>query len=111
MDDRREQQRIEYRLREPYPGALLLELQEAHVEGGVVRDQHCVGDEGAEHRQHLRDRRLPGQHFGRDAVDLHRGRRQAALRVDQLLVGFVPQQAPIDDAHRADLDDLVARRR
>ena len=44
-----------------------------------------------------------------DAVD----RRPAsgdigAPRVDELLEALVPQQAAVDDAQRADLDDLVA---
>ena len=39
------------------------------------------------------------------------GRGHVALRVDQLLEALLPQQLAVDDARRADLDDLVARRR
>jgi hypothetical protein len=66
---RRQQQRVEHRLLEAHAGATLLQLQEAHVEGGVVRHQHGVLREGVEGRQHLRDGRLAGHHLGRDAVD------------------------------------------
>ena len=42
MDDGREQQRVEHRLREADAGRRLLEVQEAHVERRVVGDQHGV---------------------------------------------------------------------
>ena len=50
----------------------------------------------------------PAHHLGLDAVDRDARLRQAALRVDQLLEGFLAQQLAVDDARRADLDDLVA---
>ena len=64
--------------------------------------------EGVEGRQHGVDGRLAGDHLRRDAVDGDRRRRDAALRVDQLLEALAAQQPAVDDARGADLDDLVA---
>jgi hypothetical protein len=77
------------------PVRLLLELQEAHVEGGVVRHQHRVLREGMEGRQHLVDGRLAGHHVGRDAVDRDGCRGDAALRVDQLLEASCRSSLPL----------------
>jgi hypothetical protein len=44
----------------------------------------------------------------RDAVDLGGRLGQLAQRIDQLVEGFRLEQLAIDDAGRADLDDLVA---
>ena len=108
MHHRRQQQRVEYRLLEPHARLRLLELQEAHVERGVVRDQHGLAGVGVERPQHLVDRRLAGHHVGRDAVDRNRRRRNRAVRIDQLLEAFAAQELAVDEPRRADLDDLVA---
>ena len=62
-----QQQRVQHRLLEAHAGGLLLQLQEAHVEGRVVRHQHRIGREGVEGRQHLQDVRLARHHVGRVA--------------------------------------------
>jgi hypothetical protein len=89
------------------PVAASLQLQEAHVEGRVVRHQHGVLRKGMEGRQHLLDGGLAGHHLGRDAVDRDAAA-GIALRVDQLLEALLPAQLAVDDARGADLDDLVA---
>ncbi|MCY1379454.1 hypothetical protein D9M69_671770 [compost metagenome] len=65
MHQGRQQQGVEHRLDEADTGLRLLELEEAHVEGGVVRDQHRVLGEALEQWQHPFDSRLPGEHLRR----------------------------------------------
>jgi len=111
MQDGREQQRVEYRLFETHARLLLLQLQEAHVESGVVPDQHRVGAEGVKLGQDAVDERLSDEQFTRDAVYLDRLLRQPATRIDQLVEALMTKQPTIDDPRRPDLDDLVSLRR
>ena len=104
----RQQQGVEHRLVETHAGGGFFQLQKAHVECGVVRDQHGVGGKGVKSRQHLGNRGLAGHHLGLDAVDRNRRRRDGSLRIDELLKTFRAQQLAVDDARRTDLDDLVA---
>jgi hypothetical protein len=53
----------------------------------------------------------PRHHLRADAVDRHRGLGDRPPRIDELLEALVPAQLAVDDARRADLDDLVAGRR
>ena len=111
MDHRRQQQGIEHRLREAQAGAVFLQLQEAHVERRVVCDEHRILTEGMERRQHDVDVRLAEHHVLGDAVNGDRFRFERNFRIDDLVKNLLPQQAVIDNARRADLDDLVAIRR
>ena len=61
-------------------------------------------------RQNLGDRRLRFQQFGTNTVHRHRGLRHRPLRIDQLVDDLLIEQAAVDDAHGAELDDLVASR-
>ena len=61
--------------------------------------------------QHLAQRRLGNEQLGIDAVDAARFPFERTLGIDELLEHFVLEQAPVDDAHGAQADDLVARRR
>jgi len=89
-------------------GRRLLHLQEAHVEGDVVADQHGVGAEVVKCRQHGVDGWLAAHHVVGDAMDQNSFRLQRHARIDQLVEGLLMQQATVDDAHGTELDDLVA---
>ena len=90
------------------PGGGLLQLEEAHVEGGIVRDQHRVLAKTLELRQDFAYGRLARQRLRLDAVNARGGLADRALRIDELLEHFVLEQPGVDDAHRAEADDLVA---
>ncbi len=104
----RQQQGVEQRLVKAQAGRGLLELQEAHVEGDVVADQHGVGGEGVEGRQHLGDPGLAAHHLRPDAVERDRRLGDAAAGIDELVEALAAQEPAVDDPHRAHLDDLVA---
>ena len=93
--------------RERPPGdRAMRRIQMRDVEAGVVGDQHGVACELEEPRQHLGDRRRGGHHRVGDPrerrderLDRTAGIHQRAERVEQ---------APVDHAHGADLDDATA---
>ena len=89
-------------------GALLLELQEAHVEGRVVRHQHRLVGKGMEGRQHLLDGGLALHHLRLDAVDGNGRGGNRPTGVDQLLERLLLDQLAVEHPGGADLDDLIA---
>ena len=108
MDDCREQQGVEHRLVELEARRGFLQLQESHVERGVVCHQHRIGREGVEGREHFTDLWLANQHLRGDTVDLRRFRGETPAGIDELLERLAAAQLAIDDARCADLYDLVA---
>ena len=79
--------------------------QKGHVERGVVRHQHRAFEEFCKFGEHFGKRRLPGEHGGVDARQLHHLFRDGAARVDEL--GELPHFPAVFQTHGADLDDLV----
>ena len=104
----RQQQGVEHRLGEPNARGGLLQLEKAHVESGIVRDQHRVFAKMLELRQDLAYGRLACQSPRLDAVNAGGGLADRPPRIDELLEYFALEQPGVDDAHRADADDLVA---
>ena len=86
-----------------------LELQEAHVEGGIVSDQDGVFAEAVKDGQDLADLRLSGDRSRVDSVHPRRLRRDRSARIDQLFKDFAAQQPAVHHAHGSDADDFVAR--
>ena len=105
---RRQQQRVQHRLVETHPEPRLLGPQKSQVEGGVVGHQHAVRGKRVELRQHDLERRPAAHHRRGDAVKADRGLGDRPAGIDQRVEHLAGQQAPVDDAHRADLDDAVA---
>ena len=79
--------------------------QKGHVERGVVRHQHRAFEEFCKFGKHFGKRRLPGEHGGVDARQLHHLFRDGAAGVDEL--GELPHFPAVFQTHGADLDDLV----
>src|SRR5262245_19596350 len=97
VQERRQEQGIQYGLWEAQTGARLFELQKAQVERRIVADEDGVLAETVERRQYAADVRLTGEHAGADTVNLHGLRIDEALRIDQLIERLGPQQTPVDD--------------
>ena len=108
MHDGGEQHSIEHGVPETNTGALFLELQQAHVEGGIVGHQDRPLGETMEEVQHLADIRLPLQHFGLNSMNADRILANDALGFHQLFKNFRFEQPAVDDAHGAQGDHLVA---
>lgn len=100
--------------------AFQLEVQEFHVEGGIVDHQPCIADEiekglpdpGKDRlvaQRHPASNGFAGglQDVVADAVHLECANGHAAFGVDVLVVG-APRRQVIEQLDRADLDDAVA---
>ena len=111
MRDRGEQQCIKHRLVELDASALFFELQETHIESGVMGNQDCVFTKFVEGRQYDIDRRLATHHVFSNAVNRDGFGLQWTFRIDDLIESLLPQQAVVDDAGGADLDDFITIRR
>ena len=108
FEEDRQQQRIEHQMIENGFRLGLLELQELHVEGGVVGNQHRVADEVPEFRQDVADAGLVLDHVVGDAVKTDGGLGDFAPRIDQSRERLAGLDVAIDDAHPGDGDDFVA---
>lgn len=102
-----EEEGVQHGVDEADAGLGLQELQQAHVEGGVVGHQHGLLGEAVELGQHPVDGGLAVEHGLGDARDGDRGRRDRALGVHQLVEDLLAQQPSVDDAHGAEGDDGV----
>ena len=88
-------------------GALELGIEEAEIERGVVRHQRRFADEGEELVGDFGEQRLVLQELGGEAVNLERGSRHLALRIDVAVEALAGGNLVVElDA--ADLDEPVA---
>ena len=112
MDHRRQQQRVEHRLLEAHAGAML-----PSAAGSACRRRRCARPARCRSRRRGRPA-APRRWSGWPATIAGvmpwigiAGGRDVASRIDELLEAVLAAQLAVDDARRADLDDLVARRR
>ncbi len=89
-------------------GRVQRHVQETRVERQVVRHQDGVAQEVQEAGQHIAHGRLPVDHGRRDAGEPRDAAGHVAAGVDELLERLALLAAL--QAHRADLDQRVARR-
>lgn len=101
-----ELQRTEVRVGEAHPQPGEFVAEEADVEGGVVGDQNALPDELVKQGKDLLRRRLPCEHLVGDPVDRLDGVGDRHPGVDQR--GELPDDGPLLDGDRADLDHPVA---
>ena len=110
MHNRREQNRIQDRHPELYAGRFLLDLEESHIERGIVSHKDRLLCKPAECRERVPDVRLSLHHGIIDPVDLRRFARNRTAGIDEPVECLVPEHSPVHNSHPSDRDDFIPLR-